>query len=338
MAAHPKDIATEEELPLIGENTLLLNAANGRIKFDGIQSVNKQWAMARDAVTYPVEIVNAYYKRPVSKNSDKTMFVNANGTTNTGRDKHFNLVVVDKYRQGIEAMECIGVVTGLYSTIDTERVYADLEDQLKELGIKHHIRELYVSGTGGTQRLLLEMDEMRALGEIPDDLVMQLRINTSVDGTAIHSVSLHMHNQTGNNSIALYGSDYRLNARHTTTIHERSVDFTPQINKIIANWNETIVPLMKLMYEDRFNKRAALSMVDAMAKESGLGERHREKVVKLYESDEVRSNVTEDCLYRVALTLNQYVEEELANRPELQERLKKGLAKSLKKHAPKVAK
>jgi hypothetical protein len=312
-------------------NTLLKNAPSGIIRFDGVQA-KQAWAQAIDATDYPVKIVAAYYQIRDGE------FRNANGKTNTDRDKHFNLVLVNKFREpGDDGYQCISTVTGQYGTLKTPTIYEAFRDQLKEMKQDHSLVDLYVSGNGGAQKLTVAMNKMESLGlGIPDNLTMRVRLDTSVDGTKAHTVGMVIHNKTGNTNLSVYGGEYKLSARHTQTIGERTVDFVPSMTTMVSLWNTTIIPMMKLIYDEKFNRTAAVELLKAMGKEAGIGNRHMEKIVSLYESKTVFTNDKSDSLYRVHSALSYYIDTELSKRPELQDRFHTGLAKSLDKRVKKL--
>lgn len=299
---------------------------NDRIAATNIVSLpsnnEESWEIAKDVVDYPVNIVEAFFK-------EDDEFVSASGQTNTGRDTAFYFVVVDKLRVG--QFNPIACVTGMYGTVKTADVYEDLKLQLEQLGEDYELRNLYVSGDGGAQALTVSMKNMIGMEGIPDEVNMNIRINTSVDGTKSHSISMMVHNKTGDTSCAVYGGEHRLAARHTTTIDARTVDFVPEITNMVKNWNENIIPMMMLMFDCKYDKAFAEELVEQLAEESGFGKRHRAKIRSLYKTDQVRTNDSSDSLYRVNATIAQYIEDELGEKNELQERFRNGLAKAVNK-------
>lgn len=311
------EIVTTEAL---AENTLLKNR-----EIVPLSRMDKgvAWESAIDAVDYPVFITNAYYQKDGE-------FVNANGRTSSGRDKHFNLVVVDKLRDG--NLQAITAVTGMYGTIKTADVYVDFRTQLNEMGKKYNLRDLFVTSNGGRQELLLEFEGMSGVNNVPDEITMRVRLNTSVDGSSLHSLTMIAYNKTGDVSHNVYGGDYKLAARHTNTLNERSVNFAPSILKIIEEWNTTIMPTMELMFNKKFNRDVALDLVEKIAGDAGMGERHREKIRSLYQSGSIRTNDKTDSLYRINSVIGQYIEDEMEFQRDLQERFRSSVAKTIKKH------
>jgi len=289
--------------------------------------VEEAWKRVKNAVDYPVYLLNAYYK-------DDENFVNANGETNTGKDKHFNLVVVDKLNDGNK--QVVSAVTGQYGTVVTKDVYCDLHSQLLMSDQKHHIVGLFISGNGGNQSLLVEMDDMMDISCTPDALAMRMRLVTSVDGTTAHTLSMVVHNKKGDISQNVYGGQYKLSARHTNTINQRTIEFIPSLNLMVKNWNDLIMPTMNLIYNQKYNRKAAVEMVELLAGDAGIGERHRVNIRELYESGGVRTNDTTDSLYKINTVINQYIEDEMSDKKELQERFKVSLSKALQKQIKKL--
>lgn len=305
-------------------NTRLQDSEEGRVDLRKTD-VAEAWDIAKDVVDYPVRIVNAYFKLD---ENDETSYRSANGATPQGRDKMFNLVLVDKLRVGDEGLQAIATVTDKYGTVKTADIYEDFRQQLQEINQKHIIRQVYVSGNGGVQTLVVQMQDKKALNT-PDGLIMEVRLNTSVDGTLSHSLTLSAYNASGDTSIYVYGGEYNLSARHTTTLGERTVDFIPQFKKMLEYWDTVIIPTMSLMCEDKFDRKAAVEFLNQVAEDAGIGERHREKITSLYASPAVHTNEKNDSVYRVNQVLNQYIDEEMSGRPELQGRFKTAVAKRI---------
>jgi len=313
----------------MSENTILKESISGVIGLKNL-SLSQGWDVVKDAVDYPVNLVNAYYK---NKDGD---FVNANGETNTGREKYFNLVVVDKFRDGDNKV--ISAVTGQYGSVEAKSVYIDFQNQLSLSEQDHSLVDLYVTGNGGAQQLTAEIKGMTGLKGLPDEVVMRVLLGTSVDGTKAHTLSLLIHNKTGDTSYSVYGGEYRLSARHTTTITDRTVDFVPSLSLMIKNWNDFIMPTMSLMADEKYDREFAAQLVEDLAKEAGIGERHRIQIRQLYEAGKVRTNDKSDSLYRVNAALYQYVGDELEEKRDLQERFNIGIAKAINKRVQKLRK
>lgn len=310
-------------------NQRLIESSNGYISLMDY-SREEAWGIATDVVDYPVELTTAYYK------DWKGDSIRATGRTNTGRDKHFRLVVVDMYRDG--DFQAIAAVTNQYGLIRTIDIYKDLREQLEETNKDYDLVGLYVSGDGGYQSLTMEVKGMAAMSDFPDEVAMWLRLCTSVDGTKSHTLSLIAHNKTGDTSAAVYGGEQRLAARHTNTIADRVMDFSPQIRKLIENWNEIIIPTMILMFDNKYDEVMAKMLLDSIADNAGIGQRHRTEIRQLYESDRLRTNDNSHSLYRIQNALTQYVDDELNDKVELQERFKEGIARAINREVNKIKK
>ena len=303
------------------ENTRLKDALYGLVNID-TNIVEDQWELVKDAVYYPVWITPAFHR-----DEDQDNFVNANGETNTGRDKVFNLVVVDKFRDGDK--QCIATVTDTYGSVSTKDVYDQFQTELTLSETSHKIKNLFVTGNGGMQQLTVEMLDMIDIKGCPDNLVMRVVLETSVDGSKAHKLSMRVHNKTSKVDMHVYGGDYTLNARHTTTIGERVQQYIPTLNKMIENWNDVIIPTMSLMFDEKFDRNFALDMIEDICKKSQIGERHQKALRDLYSGGAVKTLDNTDSLYRVNAVFNQYFEETLDEKKELQNKFKDSVAKSI---------
>ncbi|MBT8449165.1 MAG: hypothetical protein KJO69_05720 [Gammaproteobacteria bacterium] len=302
-------------------NETLMNTIGSIAKVTGADTSAK-WANAKDTVDYPVWITPAYYK-----DEDTKTFTNANGETNTGRDKEFNLVVVDKFRDGDK--QCIASVTDTYGSVATKDIYNQLQQELELSESAHDVHSLFVSGNGGMQQLVVRMTDVMDIKGCPDNLEMRVVLETSVDGTKAHKLTMVAHNKTGDVSSAVYGGDYNLKARHTKTIGDRAYHFIPTINTMIANWNDLIIPTMSLMFNEKFNRNQALSLMQGMCEKAGIGERHQVAIKDLYASTKVRTNDKSDSLYRVNATISQYLEDEMEGKQELKNKFQTKVAKAM---------
>jgi hypothetical protein len=305
----------------MNENTRLKDSLNGLVNID-TNIIADQWELVKDAVDYPVWITPAYYK-----DEDEDRFANANGETNTGRDKIFNLVVVDKFRDGDK--QCISTVTDTYGSVSTKDVYEQFETELTLSEISHTIKNLFVTGNGGMQQLTVEMNDMIDLQGCPDNLVMRVVLETSVDGSKAHKLSMRVHNKTSKVDMHVYGGDYNLNARHTNTIAERVNQYIPTLNRMIENWNDVIIPTMSLMFDEKFDREFALNMIEDICKKAQIGERHQKNLRDLYSGGAVKTLDNTDSLYRVNAVFNQYFEENLDEKRELQNKFKDGVARAV---------
>lgn len=310
-------------------NTHLWDAdSNGFIEFG---AVNRRWAIAKDVVDYPVFILPAYYIDPKTKK-----YVNANGHTITGRNKEYCLVVVDKYRTNDR--QVIATVSSTYGSLATTDVYDQLQQELVLAEQKHQVERLYVSANGGTHQLTVRMLGMITMAGIPDKLNMMIRLNTSVDGTRAHSLSMIINNKTGDTDIHAYGGNYNLSARHTKTIGERSAYYIPTIQAMVDNWNEVIIPSMSMMFDCKFKRNVALELVSSICKESNMGERHAKNIRELYASKDVKTKGKKDTLYRVSMAVNQYIDENLADMHETKQKFKDATTASIQKNLKRLMK
>ena len=312
------------------ENTHLMETDNDFVQFP--ESGNR-WNIAKDAVDYPVWILPAYYVNPVTETEE---FVNANGMTSTGRDTNYCLVVVDKYRN--DDRHVIASVSDSYGSLSTADVYEQLQQELVLSEQKHQVNRLYVSQNGGRQQLTIKMLDMMTIDGVPDELSMMIRLDTSVDGSRAHSLSMIVHNTEGDTDINVYGGNYNLSARHTKTISDRSAYYIPTIKTMIENWNDVVIPTMSLMYDCKFNRNVALDLIAGICTDSKMGERHTAKIRELYMSSNVVTKATDDSLYRINMTINQYVDENLADMHNTKQIFKTNVTKSIQKNLNRLKK
>jgi len=311
-------------------NYLLDESVTGNVN---LNKVENRWAAVKDAVDYPVWVLPAFYVDPTQTIKS---FINASGLTNTGREKQYCLVVVDKLRDGNQ--EVIATVTDTYGSLASKDVYEQLHQELVVIEQSHDVKRLYVSANGGVQQLTIKLNNMMSMNGIPDELSMMIRLNTSVDGPNAQPLSLLVHNKTGDTDIHTYGGDYTLSARHTKTIGERSAYYIPTIQKMIENWNEVVVPTMSLMYDCKFNRNVALELISGICSDSKMGERHTKNVTELYTSIGLNTNASDDSLYRINIAMNQYIDENLADMHDTKQKFKDSATKSIQKHLNKLKK
>ena len=305
---------------------LMLTSGGFNFILDGRTNVNlcgfeNGWGIAIDAVSYPVNIVDGYYK-DANGNMKKAL-----GQTNTGRENQYNFVVVDRLRN--DDYQVVFSPTGMYATLNTPDQYIDLKNQLTEAGHEHMPVALYVSGNGGAQKLTVAIKNIVNMSGIKDKLTMHVCLSTSVDGSRMHTLSMYAFNETGN--IAMYGGEYQLKARHTRTIDERTVDFMPAITAIVDSWNTTIIPFMIGLNDCKFDRNQALDILGAVMDENKFAEKHRVELRKLYSSAGIRSNEEQDSLYRVNVALNQYISDNTTMAEDQKDRLRVGLSNSISK-------
>ena len=301
-------------------NDLLTNNSD-IIRFEHVTK-EVAFEQAIDAVNYPVHIVPAHYQL----NGD---FVNASGLSNSGRDKQFNLVVVDKLRN--DEHQTIACVTDTYGSVPISHTYAELREELDSSDIDYEISELYVAGNGGQQQLKIIIKGLCDLDGTMDGLDMMINLTTSVDGTKLHGLHMLAYSSTGDFKMDIFGADYKLAARHTTTINTRTTQFMPTILQMIENWNDLIMPTMSLMCDEKYSQSMALALLEDIGKKSGIGTRHLDNIADLYKTDMVRTKDKTDSLYRVFTTFGQYINDEMDEKPELQEKFLSNVAKHVDK-------
>lgn len=296
------------------------------------KQTEQAWEAAIDAVDYPVAIVPAFF--PKRAKDGETQYIKADGLTASGRPKEFLLVVVDRNRTRNHLP--IATVTHQYGTFTTPDIYRDLQAQIDSFTKKYELSNLYVSINGGVQNLTIQFNDMETVSDIPDELKLRLVVETSVDGTRAHTVTLMPWSVPASAPISITGASFNLSARHTSTIHERAIDFTEQLNRIVKAWNDEIIPFMKLMMEDKFDKNVALDLIEQIGDEAKISEKHRVAIKDRYSRNAVDSTIKGDNLFKVNVAINQYIEEEMDERPELQERMRGGLSASFKRRVKKA--
>ena len=309
-------------------NTVLFNSFNGMVTFES-DNKDQDWDKAIDAVDYPVNIHSAGYQKDGE-------WVNGNYNTNTGRDSQYQMVVADMYRDG--NFNPIGIVSDTYGSVITASVYEELKEQLDSIdGLEYNLQSLFVTGNGGSQTLNIRMNDILDTSNLPDKISLVISFASSVDGSKSHSINLLAHNHDTNSTFDFGGSIQRLSARHTTSLKQRSIDFIPSILKLVKNWNTEIVPFMMLMCDSKFDRNMALDLVEAIGEEADLGKRHVSKIVSLYGTGQVRTNDKSNSLYRINSVISEYIEDEMAQKPELQQRSRKALGKAMSKAVKKYS-
>lgn len=305
-------------------NKYLEDSECGFVQFkDG----DNKWDVAKDVVDYPVSILPAYFKHDTTGD-----FVEAIGLTNTGREKQYCLVIVDKNRDG--DLQPISTVSGNYGTLASKDVYEQLQTELAVLEESNDIKSLFITENGGSQQLTIKMNGMMSMDGIPDSLNMLIRLNTSLDGTKSHTLSMVI--DTGHAEIHAYGGDYTLSARHTKTIGERSSYYIPTIKMMIDNWNDVIIPMMSLMYDCTFNRNVALELISKMCEDAKIGDAHAEGIANLYTSINLKTDATEDSMYRINMAMNQYLDDELHNSNRIKMQHKDNVTKAIQKQLNKL--
>lgn len=305
-------------------NSVLADSC-GNVDLKGLPH-GEAWTTAIDAVDYPVEIHPAFYLK------DDT-FSNGKSLTNTGRESQFQMIVVDKLRNG--QFNPIACVSDTYGTVSTATAYQELREQLDEKGIKYSVKSLYVSGNGGSQLLNIQFDDVMDMAGIPDRISLMIQFASSVDGSKSHTVNLFAYNHDIDAVFDFSGSVQRLSARHTTTMAARTINFIPAIIKLIENWNDQIVPFMMLMRDSSFDRNLAVKLVEEISTDAQMGERHTSQIVEIIGRNVIDRD-TEYSLYDLNNVIGKYINDEMEDKPERQQKairdLGKAIRKAVKKH------
>jgi hypothetical protein len=280
------------------------------------------WNIVKDAVDYPVEIRPAYWIE------DDGLAHRADGYSETGRENEYNLVVVDRDKTGDKKV--IACVNGVYGTLNTVSVYNDLQQQLAEMGIEYDLQSHYVSGNGGSHQLKLIIGGLQSIDGLPDAAQMEVTLETSVDSSKSHGLVARAWDAKNGYSVEVYGGHYKLKARHTKTIADRTVDFIPFLRNMITNWNEVIIPTMILMYDHKFDRTMAVQLIEDIAKEAGLAEKHTQNIKSLYQADMIKTEAVGDSMYKVNAAFGQYISQELEeNSRALSDKTREKIASSI---------
>jgi len=299
------------------KNKELIDNPSGVIRLNGL-SRKDAWEKAIDVVNYPVHLVEAYYIL-----NDE--FVKADGHTNTGRDTAINLVVVDRLRTG--DYSAIASVTDRYGSMPTPSVYADLQQFLEDDITGYKLREVYVTGDGGAQQLVIECKSNALVDE--DDLRLMLTVNTSSDGTTTHQITMTVWHKDGKFRIPVPAITKKLAAKHTSTLHRRSINFSPSVSAMLRAWNEEIIPMMEFFADFQLDKELAHEELDRVAKEAGIGKRHRTELVDLYKEGKV-STKSDNTVYSIYSAVSEFTESEAKTR-EAADRWRHSLSKAMKR-------
>lgn len=246
---------------------------NGLARLDHIPPTDG-WQRAVDMVDYPVYLKPLMFSHQHDGMADT--IVDAVGQTNTGRETRFYGVVVDKCRDG--NLSTISTVTDNYATIPAAEVYRSLQEDLSRLTMEHQQaipRSLYVSGDGGSHSLTVAIPGFTWVTMEAEEIVMNVRLGTSVDGSARHSISLvPTIKETGVEVLGIQGRNMSLSTRHTKTIRERHVAFSHIIMQMMKDWDDLIVPSMVLLNDCKFDFRGAMDILESLLKEAELPAKH----------------------------------------------------------------
>lgn len=283
-----------------------------------LTALDDPWDLAVDCVNYPVYIKPLYFVHPDQDDPEAEEYL-AIGETNTGRECQFFGVVVDRDRTG--ELSTISTVTGMYDTMPAAEVYLSLREDLEAEGITAKPHEVYVSGNGGKHQLRVVID---GLDWTEGNMEMSLVLNTSVDGKTKHQIHLApIDKASGHEIVGLSSAMFNVSARHTKSLREHHASFSLLIQKLVEEWNTTIMPTMVLMNDCKFDKDFALDILKQLSEASGLPALHADRVVEYY----TRSTNKEHNLFGVFRGMSEYLGEELDDKPERLITFKEKLAK-----------
>lgn len=299
-----------------GKKNPIVEFPNGvvNIRKQTVMEIKKPWDFVIDCVDYPVSITPLYH---VNDDGDN---VRAEGKTNTMRDIKFSAIVVDRSRDGTPW--AIATVTELYDTLPTSKVYESLRRELEEVGIEAEPVTLYVSGNGGSQELNIQIPNMDS--PHPDlPIRMMLTVNTSVDGTRQHQIRLSAWNDdSAHEIVGIASADYSMATKHTRAIDDRHVSMVSVIEKLVTEWNNTIIPMMRMMFDNKFDAKFADSLFEELMADAKIPEMH----IKALKGNEVH---TADNMFDMVDGISEYFSEQ--TRPERVTTFKKNLRDSVAK-------
>jgi len=287
---------------------------------DGMEAVDA-WKYAQDCVNYPVEFKDLFWEEP------DEVFNVARGVTNTGRDVIYRGVLVDRDR--IDKKHVIATVTGLYDTLSVPMVYSSFERELASLNLTNAPCNIYVSGNGGTQELKVRLTDMES--PHPDHpIVMILTLQTSLDGTKQHSLNVSAWNEeSGFEIVGLSAANYGITAKHTTSIHDRHISMAVVITKLMAEWNETVIPMMRMMLDCEYDAKVASDILETILSDAEFPQMHIKRLVQDAPSD--MKNMLD-----VVTTVSGYMHTEMGDMHDRTLTFKKNLHKSIAKMLKKV--
>ncbi|MDA3807001.1 MAG: hypothetical protein PF440_03720 [Thiomicrorhabdus sp.] len=310
---------THNKFDLTAPNPVAI-AKNNTIRLDTYN--DSAWDMAINVVTYPVKILPLFIQPETNQD-----FLRAEGTTNTNRHTEFYGIVVDRART--EDLQTIATVTGMYSTLSTSEVYLDLKRDLEKANVKSSPISVYVSGSGGSHILSISLDDL--VSPVLSDgstFKMSLTLNTSIDGSKKHTISIAPVDDSGR---ILFGIDSTLSfsAKHTRTIGERSVAFSTVINKLLAEWNDVIAPMIVMLDGQKYSSSMAMSLLEEIMTEADMPVKHIKGV-----TEAVDSIYTHRSALSILNGIGEYLEDAVYNRPERMLQFRQ----NINKHAMKIIK
>ncbi len=286
------------------------------------------WDFAVDCVDYPI------YVKPLHFHHENEELPAA-GKTNTNRDSQFFGIVVDRNRTG--ELSTISTVTNTYGAIPPAEVYDSLRRELDDLGIANSPKALYVSGDGGRQILSIEIEGQKS-PNCRDDIGMMIQLVTSVDGTKKHTMRLVAFDYTNNVELVGFTNEqFNVSTRHTQAIKDRHIVFENILTRLIKEWNDTIMPMMAIMMDAKFDRNTALGLLQNLMNEANIPERHQKKAEEAFHSKSADAD-HEHSIYTVMSNVSEYLSTELDDKPERAEVFRATLNKHAHKTINKVLK
>lgn len=287
-----------------------------------LTGLNDAWEHAIGLVDYPVYLKPLHY---FHGNVEQ----HAEGTTNTGRDTMFFGVVVDRHKD--DNLSMIAAVTDTYGTIPAADTYRMLRDDLEEMSVDATPDVLYVSGNGGRQVLWVDVHGQLA-PDLQDEIGMQVKLLTSLDGSKKHTLQLVAYNKTDNSElVGITTESFNLSTRHTRTIQDRHIAFQSTVSNLIGQWNDLIMPTMALMGDAKFNRSDALELLANITEDAKLAEKHIKASKNFYQNRMLDQN--EDSIYSVVSGLSSYIQDNIASdKPEHAEKVRDAINKVAHKH------
>lgn len=294
-----------------------------------LSATSNGWNLAMSLVDYPVYLKPLHFYHG-------NIEMSAEGTTNTGRDTEFFGVVVDRHKD--DNLSMIAAVTDTYGTIPAVETYKMLHDDIQEMSIESKPNQLYVSGDGGRQVLWVDIEGMMA-PSMSDEIGMQVKLFTSLDGSKKHTLQLVAYNKDdGSELVGITNESFTLSSRHTRTIQERHIAFQSTISKLIGEWNETIIPTMALMGDATFNRADALELLGNITEDAKLADKHIKASRSAYQARMMEQS-GQDSIYSVVAGLSDYVQRNIADdKPEHAEKVREQINKVAQKHINKSLK
>lgn len=293
-----------------------------------LTGLNDAWERAIGLVDYPVYLKPLHY---FHGNVEQ----HAEGTTNTGRDTMFFGVVVDRHKD--DNLSMIAAVTDTYGTIPAADTYRMLRDDLEEMSVDATPDVLYVSGNGGRQVLWVDVHGQLA-PDLQDEIGMQVKLLTSLDGSKKHALQLVAYNKTDNSElVGITTESFNLSTRHTRTIQDRHIAFQSTVSNLIGQWNDLIMPTMALMGDAKFNRSDALELLANITEDAKLAEKHIKASKNFYQNRMLDQN--EDSIYSVVSGLSSYIQDNIASdKPEHAEKVRDAINKVAHKHITRAMK